>query len=98
MNNLASKWKEVASDKYGTIIAGIKVMNRICNKRHTGSCINEMIAGKRNVSPKVQAFMTNDVLPILLKEAKIVTSEEQYEILLYGLLLPTRQISLLDED
>ena len=90
MDNLASKWKGVAQNKYGTIIAGIKVMNKTCDKHHTGSCINEMITGKRNISANVQRFMLNDVLPVLLKDSGIELNKDEFDELRESLMLPER--------
>jgi len=90
MDNLASKWKAMAQDKYGTIAAGIRIMNKSCDKSHTGSCINEMITGKRNVSACVQRFMLGDVLPVQLTDSGIHVTPDELRELREAMVLPER--------
>ena len=60
--NLPDTWKKHAKIRYGTVASGIKSINVECDMRHTNSCINEMIVGKRNISACVHNKMLADVI------------------------------------
>lgn len=90
MNNLVSNWIEIASDKYGSLSAGVKFANMVCNLKMQPGTPHDMKQGKKNVPNDFQGIMVSDSLWTLMEKAGYDVKQGDYDKLLESLTLPRR--------
>lgn len=69
--NLVAYWMKNAKDKHGSIAAGVRHLNMVCDMKLQTSTIYRMRDGHLGVNACLQSHMVNDVLLTALDEAGI---------------------------